>query len=135
MCVSVHVCVSGGHQTQKTYRTLPFKTVDLGSTNSFGSDGKTLNPHRAHGSPSVAQVNSTAVKIHLRLLGTFLEHKTDDQCESRQSNEEIAFVLFIFLEGQAVLSPDWSLIAITILPGVHISLSLTYHKTLDFTAC
>ncbi|XP_075902222.1 condensin-2 complex subunit D3 isoform X3 [Nelusetta ayraudi] len=30
----------GGHQTQKTYRTLPFRTVELCTTDSFGSDAK-----------------------------------------------------------------------------------------------
>lgn len=64
---NICVCVSGGHQTQKTYRTLPFRTVELCTTDSFGSDGKTSNPRRTNASPAAA-IFKEKMPTNLRMM-------------------------------------------------------------------
>lgn len=60
------MCVPGGQQTQKTYRTLPFRTVELCTTDSFGADGKTSITSQRNLAHTTQAAN---VRHHVRLFG------------------------------------------------------------------
>lgn len=100
------MCVPGGQQTQKTYRTLPFRTVELCTTDSFGADGKSSITSQRNLAHTTQAAN---VRHHVRLFGkTAKDNGTnfpkvnkvelkDFKCESSFS-EVTSFTLSLFDE-------------------------------------